>query len=341
MTVRAGRAVAVVFSYEAAAVVKIVRQPAVLGHIFIAAVVEVVPCKVHVPVQKGERAVKTAHPRGRDAVSAAPAALAAAHSASATPHIAHHRAGKVVEPPVVGVVAVEDEADLTLVREASHHGRALIAPVVHVIVGARHVMSAAGHYVAEPSLHHSRLDGEVDDGLLVAVVDAREHRLVGFLLHDLHFLDYLRGNVLRRERRVVEEERLAVDGYLRDCLPVGGYRTVLRNLDPRKLLEKFLKHVVVRGLERRGVVLDGILLHDNRISHGRYLRGLKHLYVRRHLHVTQIDALLHDNVFLKALVAHYLRPEVILPPRDLGDGSSPLRICKHVMLRFLRSLDSQ
>ena len=147
--------------------------------------------------------------------------MSTAHSASA--HIAHHRACKVVESTIIGIVAIENETDLALVGESSHHSSALIAPVVHVIACARHVMSATGHKVSEPALHHSRLDGKVYHSLLISVVDAREHRLIRLFLHNLHLLDYLCRNVFRGKRRVIKEECLAIDGYLRYGLAVCGY----------------------------------------------------------------------------------------------------------------------
>ena len=223
MSVGAGGIISGIRGYKAASVVEIVGEFAVFGDIFVAAVIEVVSGKVHIPVKKSKCPVESAHPRGSDAVSASPAALSPAHSTATSSHIAHHRAGEVVESTIIGVIAIENETDLAFIGESSHHSRALIAPVVHIIARTRHVVSATGHNVSEPALHHSRLDGKVYHSLLISIVDAREHRLIRLFLHNLHLLDYLCRNVFRGKRRVIKEECLAIDGYLRYGLAVCSY----------------------------------------------------------------------------------------------------------------------
>ena len=110
-------------------------------------------------------------------------------------------------------------------------------------------MSAAGHHIAEESVHHSLLDAEVDDCLLLSVVNSGELGLLRFLLHYLHLLDNLGRDVLRREGRVVQEEGFSVYGYLADSLSVGGHASVFADFHAREFLEKVLEHVVVSGLE--------------------------------------------------------------------------------------------
>ena len=110
-------------------------------------------------------------------------------------------------------------------------------------------MSAACHNIAEEAVHHSLLDAEVNDCFLIAVINAGELRLLRFLLHDLHLLHNLRGDVLRREGRVIQEESFSVNGYLFYSLPVGSNASVLTDFHAREFLEKVLEHVVVSGLE--------------------------------------------------------------------------------------------
>ena len=110
-------------------------------------------------------------------------------------------------------------------------------------------MSTSGHHIAEESVHHSLLDAEVDDCFLLSVVNSGELGLLRFLLHDLHLIDNLGRDVLRREGRIVQEEGFSVDGYLADSLPVGCHASVLADFHARELLEEVLEHVVVSGLE--------------------------------------------------------------------------------------------
>ena len=110
-------------------------------------------------------------------------------------------------------------------------------------------MSPAKGNVAEQSFHHSFLDAEVDDGLLLTIVYSGEFSLLGLLLHHLDLLDDLGREVLGCQLRVIQEESLAVDGDLADGLAVVNYAAIFGDFDSWKLLEKFFQHVVVGGLE--------------------------------------------------------------------------------------------
>ena len=182
-------------------------------------------------------------------------------------------------------------------------------------------MSASGHQVTEPPVHHARLYGKVDDSLLFTVVYACELGLLGFLLDHLNLVDYLCRNVLGGKLRVIKEELLPVDHDLRDSLTVGSDGTVRVNLDSRKLLEELLEHVVVSCLERRGAVFDGILLDYNRISYGLDSSGLKHLVVLVHFHSTEIYVLVHRKFLRKRLVAKQVGFQHIIPLRERTEDS--------------------
>ena len=92
-------------------------------------VVKVVSAEIHSVVKEGPGSVETGHPGLGDSVPAAPASLAAAHSAATSAHSLHHPAGDIVETTVVGVVGIEDEADIALGCELSYEGTALIAEI--------------------------------------------------------------------------------------------------------------------------------------------------------------------------------------------------------------------
>ena len=67
---------------------------------------------------------------------------------------------------------------------------------VVVISFVRHVMTAAGHHVSEPAVHHSLIYREVDDSLLLTVVDSGKSCLVRLSFNHLNLLDHLCGEVL-------------------------------------------------------------------------------------------------------------------------------------------------
>ena len=95
-------------------------------------VVKVVSAEIHSVVKEGPGSVETGHPGLGDSVPAAPASLAAAHSAATSAHSLHHPTGDIVKTTVVGVVGIEDETDLALVCELSDKGTALIAEIVGI-----------------------------------------------------------------------------------------------------------------------------------------------------------------------------------------------------------------
>ena len=315
VAVRAAAAQTVVVGDERGAVFQVGFLVGVFLDVGLRAAVKVVAAEVHLVAEEVPVAVDAAHPASQDAVGAAPAAAHAAATAhSAAAHGAHHRAGHVVEAAVVGVVAVEDDAYLALVGEPAAHEGALIAPVA-VIPGQRgrgDIVSAAGHGVAEHAVHHASLDGQVDDGLLFTVVDAGEFGLLGFLFDDLHFLDQLRRDVLRGELGVVEEEGLAADGDLGDGLAAGGDRAVGIDFNARQFLQQVDEHVVVADLEGGGIVLDGVLLDDDRVAGCGDRRGVEHTQVDVHLEGAEVEVLPVKLEFAgQRLVAQHFRRQCI------------------------------
>ena len=147
-------------------------------------------------------------------------AVASAESREAS----HSRAG---ECRVVGVVDVAEYAELVVVDETVHHEVAGIAAVGAV----------TGRYVAEPSLLHSFLHGEVDYGLLLAVVHSREACEVALAVDYLQFVYNVDRYVLGCHLGVVGEEFFAVDEYLRHFLALRRDFSFAVNLDSRQTLQ--------------------------------------------------------------------------------------------------------
>ena len=241
---------------KTASVLKVSDLGAFFLHSGIRTVIKVVSGKFHITVKKVERAVETCHPRTGLTISASEATHAAAHSATAATHSGHHAAGHVHESAVVSIVGVEDNTYLAVFLKITDHTRALVTPAavkergfIIIIARIRNIVTATGHEITEPSVHHALVDREVDDSLLVTVIYTCEYSLIRLLLHHLHLFYHLCRKVLRSKLRVIEEEGLSVDGDLRDCLTIGCDRSVGIDFHARKLLEEVLKHIIVRGLE--------------------------------------------------------------------------------------------
>ena len=281
---------------EAGPVVPIGHLIGGLFHRPFGAVVEIVPFQFHLVVEKVEGAVHTAHPGRGDTVSAAESATAPAHAASAAAHALHHAAGQIIESPVVGIVPVQDDADLAFVGELARKGGTLETIVPLARIRSRHVMTATQHHIPERTLFHARMERQIDDGLLVSVVNPRKLGLLRFLVHHLQLLDGFGGDILGCQLRIVQEEGLSVNGYLADGLAIGGNGTVLPYFNTREFLQEVFQHVVVGSLERGSVILYRIFLDDDGIAGSAYRSGVQHLTVGFHLQHAQIHVPL--NVYL-------------------------------------------
>ena len=295
---------------EVVVVVHVSCLGALLDHILVGVVVEIVGAEVHIAVKQGPGTVDTGHIGGGYAIAAAPAALAAAHTAFAA-DIAHHRAGQVIETTVVGIVAVQYEAQLPLLCEIAHERRALVTPVGIYRRAGGDVTAAAGHDVSEGALHHSGLDVEVYHLLFLPVVYAGKLRLLALLVNDLELVDEFGGDVLGGQLRVVEEESLAIDGYLGDGLAVYGDGAVLADFHAGELLEEVFEHIVLGCLEGIGVVLQGILLDDDGIADGRNRSGIQHLLVGIHTYLAEVEVTIYADMLLESLVPEQFRLEKV------------------------------
>ena len=179
---------------------------------------------------------------------------------------AETRAVAVGESEFVGIVGVADECNLVSVPETVYIESGLIA-----VVGA-----VAGLDRAEPSVLHPFLHGEVDYGLVLAVIHAGEAGQVAFAVNYLQLVDHVDRQVLRGHLGVVGEEFLAVDEDFGHLLAVGGYFAVGIHFDARQTLEEVLHHGVGLCLVGVGVVFDGVLHHLYRSFHAYHGGFLKH-----------------------------------------------------------------
>ena len=197
-------------------------------------------------------------------------------------------------------------------------------------------MAGAGHHIAEQAVHHAFLYAQVDDELFVAVVYAGEFGLLRLLLHDLDLVDDLGGDVFRSELRVVQEEGLAINGYLVDCLAVGGNGTIFGDFDAGKLLEELLQHVVVGGLEGGGVVFDSVFLHHDGVADVGDPGGIQQLGVGVHLDDAESNRVFLD-LYLQApgLVAEKLGLEGVFSGGDLIDAGLALVVGQGVFVGTL------
>ena len=293
--------------------------------------VHVVAGKLHFLVQQVVSAVDTAHPRGGDATAAKTAE--AAHSTTASHHLAHHVAAHVGEAHASGaVVSVSDKTQLGLVRETAHHHISVETPVVQRIIVGRDIMTGTGRHIAEQAVHHALLDGKVDDGLVVAVIDAGEFGLFGLFLDDLHLLDHLRGQVLGCELRVVQEEGLAVNGDLGDGFAVRRNVAAVVHLDARELLQQVDEHVGVGRLERRCVILHRILLDDDRVARRGNGSGIQHLPVQFQFDGSEVSGTLFDlHIGRMGPVTHDFGLQGVFSGTHLLDGAFALMVGQGIL----------
>ena len=314
VAVREAVALAVRVRIQRAAVGQISLFIGVLGNIHDGTVIEVVATQGHLLVKQVPVTVDAAHPGGGDAIGAAPVSAAAhtAHAATAAHHGVHHGAGEVVEPTVVGVVAIEDDADLAVLRKAAAHGRRLPAGCIGT-TGCGQVHAAAHHGIAKQAVHHAPFHGKVDDGFFFTVVNTRKLCLLALFLHHFHLFDEFGGDVLRSQLRVVQEEGFTGNGNLGDGFSVGGDGAVLGHLDAGKLLQEVHQHIVVANLKGRCIVLHRILLDDHGVTHGAHRGGIQHLLVLFQLDDTQVHIGLEFQGLLEGLVTHNFRLKGVLP----------------------------
>ena len=186
-------------------------------------------------------------------------------------------------------------------------------------------MADTGGDIGHEAAHSAANDGEVEDSLLLAVIDAGELGLVGFLLDDLDLLDELGRDVLGGNLRVVHEEGLAFHIHLGDGLAVYNDGAVVIDLDAGELLQKVLEDVVLSGLEGACIVFDGIFLDRNGGAHVGDAGGLEHFTVELELHFADGDVLALDDDFLFKLdIAHHLGREGIGTIPEAGKRSRSL-----------------
>ena len=179
------------------------------------------------------------------------------------------------------------------------------------------VVSASCRHIAEPGLQHTRLDAQVYDLLLIAVVYAGKLGLIGLLIHYLDFLYYLRRDILGCQRRVVQKEFLAAYHYLVYRLSLIRYRSVTVHIHAGQLLEQILQHVIVSGLVSRGTVLYRIFLNHYGIADSRHHHRVQHLHVLAHEQLSEVrHRLVHRDIADKLPVPDHIRHEHILARRD-------------------------
>ena len=202
-------------------------------------------------------------------------------------------------------------------------------------------MSATGHHISEPPVRHSLHYRQVDDSLLVSVINARKARLLGFSFHDLYLLDELRRDILRCQLGVVKEESLAVNGYLLDSLSVCCNSTVRCHFDSWQLLQEVFEHVIVRCLERRCIIFNGILLHDYRITYSRDAGCIKYLDILLEPDRSKIKILVHNKFLSICFISQYLYFKHICTLPDLGQFCRSLTVCENIFRGLLLSFWSK
>ena len=178
---------------------------------------------------------------------------------------------------LVLVVGVAHQHEAGLVGEAATHGTRGIA-----------VLRATGQVeVGHVAPVHAPLDGEVEHGLLVAVLDASDAGLVTLLLVELHVLDDAHGQVLQRRLDVAEHELLAVEQNLRHRLAVESNIAVVVDIGTRHALDELLNGRALGRADGLGIIDERVLAHHHLGGTARDHRLLQHHALGLHQQVAQ------------------------------------------------------
>ena len=202
-------------------------------------------------------------------------------------------------------------------------------------------MTTATLKITEPSVHHSFIYRKVDDVLLLTVVDSGKSSLLRLTLHNLHLLDHLGRKVLCRQLRVIKEECLAIDSDLCDGLSVRCDRSIGVHLHTWKFLEEILEHIVIRCLERRCIILDGILLYDDRVTDSRNAGSIENLDILLHPDSSEIDGLFQSQFLLMSLISHDFCFKDICTFLHFCDCCRSFVVSQHILQCFLFTLYSK
>ena len=129
---------------------------------------------------------------------------------------------------------------------------------------------------------HTLLDGEVDDGLLVAVFNTRNTCLIGLLVVELHVLDDIHRDIFQGSLNVTQHELLTIKQDFLDHLAIDGDVAILVNLSTRDALNQFLNGRAFGCTVGIWIIHQRILLDDNLGSTPRDHHLFQHGRLRRH-----------------------------------------------------------
>ena len=116
-----------------------------------------------------------------------------------------------------------------------------------------------------------------------------------------------------------------------------GDGSVLRDLYAGELLEEVFQHVVLGGLERGGVVFQGILFHHDGIADRGDAGCIKHLLVGIQLDLAEVQVALYLYLLLISLIAKEFRTEDIIAATHFPDGHVAALGAEVVVIRLLGS----
>ena len=216
------------------------------------------------------------------------------------------KSARAAEAAVARIVGRAVGRDAALIGEAVHEGAARIA-----------FLSAVGEvYVGNPRLIELALRGNIEHGSFLAIVNARQFRVVALLVVSLDFVDHIGGQVLHRHLRVALEEVFAVYEKLRHGLTVPLHGAVIAHLHTRQLLHEGFKRRAF-GHAVGGCVEDGgiFLLFHARYGgghHGRLERAVER-FENDLSHVERVSFLGHIHIKASGLVAHKRHFQNVLP----------------------------
>ena len=129
---------------------------------------------------------------------------------------------------------------------------------------------------------HALLDGEVDNGLLIAVFNTCNTCLIGLLVVELHVLDDIHRDIFQGSLNVTQHELLTIKQDFLDHLAIDGDVAILVNLSTWDALNQFLNGRAFGCTVGIWIIHQRILLDDNLGSTPRDNHLFQHSRLRRH-----------------------------------------------------------
>ena len=174
-------------------------------------------------------------------------------STPSSSHTGEHVGGNIGESHIVRVIDTSHKCELVVVDKPVHHEITFI-PIL---------ASIAGKGITEPSLLHSWLDGQVDHGFFIPVIESGHPCHIAQAVQHLYFFHHFRRQVFGSYFRVVGEEFFSVYQYFLDFFSIDGNLSFAVNFHAGHLFQQVFQDSPFGCLVRVGVIFDRVVADDH------------------------------------------------------------------------------